>query len=75
MEESSRFKRISHEALSATTGLEFALGVGVIVLGIIALSGTAPLVLSLVAMLAVGISGFLSGAAVTTRMLSISKAS
>jgi hypothetical protein len=75
MEESTRFKRIAHEALSATTGLEFALGVGVIVLGIIALSGTAPMVLSLVAMLAVGISGFLAGAAVTTRMLSISKAS
>jgi hypothetical protein len=68
IEENSRFKRITHEAMRAAAGVEFLLGLSAVVLGIIALTGTYTAVLSLVALLVVGVTGFFTGAAVSTRM-------
>ncbi len=70
-EETSRFKRIAHEATRAAAGVDFLLGLAAIVLGIIALTGTLTVTLSLVALLIVGFSGLFTGAAITTRMASL----
>ena len=69
--EASRFKRISHEAVRAAAGVEFLLGLSAVILGIIALVGTVPATLSLVALLITGVSTFVTGAAISTRMLSL----
>lgn len=69
--ESQRFKRIAGEITKAATGMELLLGISAIILGIIALTGTFTFVLSLVAVLLVGTSGFVTGASVTTKMASI----
>ncbi len=69
--ESTRFKKIAHEAMISATFLEFALGRRVVVLGITALVGTSVGVISLISMLVVSFSGLLTGAAVTTRMISL----
>jgi hypothetical protein len=76
-EESSRFKKIAHEAVKASAVLEYALGAGATVLGIIALAGIHMAtvgfvtVISLVSLLVVGLAGLVTGAAVTSRMISI----
>ncbi len=70
-EQNTRFVRIAHEAMNAAAGVEFLLGLSVVVLGIIALTGIYTAVLSLVAMLVAGVTEFITGAAVTSRMLSI----
>ncbi|MEJ2695867.1 MAG: hypothetical protein P8013_04395 [Candidatus Sulfobium sp.] len=72
-EESERFKRIAHEAMVASVGGELMLGLGGIALGVIALSGLLPVTLTLVGMLIVSVSAFVTGAAGTTRMLSLSR--
>jgi hypothetical protein len=69
--ETTRFKRIAHEAMTAAAGVEFLIGLGTAILGIIALTGTFTSILSLVALLAIGLSGFVTGTAVTTRMVSV----
>ncbi len=69
--ESMRFRKIAHEAMTAAAGVDFLLGLATGVLGIIALTGVSTTVLCLVAMLAIGISGFVTGTAVTTRMVSL----
>ncbi len=69
--ESPRFKKIAHEALSAAAGVDFLIGLSAVILGIIALTGTFWSTLSLVALLIIGISGFVTGAAVTARMVSL----
>jgi hypothetical protein len=69
--ETTRFRKIAHEAMTAAAGVEFLLGLGAAVLGIIAVVGVYGTVLSLVALLAVAISGFVTGTAVTTRMVSL----
>jgi hypothetical protein len=71
IEETPRFKRITHEAVKTAAGVEFLLGLSAVVLGIIALAGTNAAILSLVALLVVGVSGFFTGAAVTTRMFNV----
>jgi hypothetical protein len=76
-EEGTRFKKIAHEAVKVSAVLEYVLGIGAVVLGIIALAGvyasTAGFVMmiSLVSLLAVGVAGLVTGAAVTSRMVSI----
>ncbi len=70
IEESTRFKKISYEATTATALLEFALGMGAVVLGIIALVGLYSGI-GLVGMLVVSAAGLLTGAAVTSRMISL----
>jgi hypothetical protein len=72
-EEGRRFRRIAHEAMTASAGAEFMLGLGGLVLGIIALSGILAATLSLVGMLVISVSAFVTGAAVTTRMISLSR--
>jgi hypothetical protein len=69
--ETTRFRKIAHEAMTAAAGVEFLLGLGAAVLGIIAVVGVYGTVLSLVALLAIGISGFVTGTAVTARMVSL----
>ncbi len=70
-DQNSRFVRIAHEAMNAAAGVEFLLGLSTVVLGIIALTGIYTVVLSLVALLVAGVTEFITGAAVTSRMLSI----
>jgi hypothetical protein len=73
-EESERAQRIAHEMVSATAAGQVLVGLSAIVLGILALIGIAPDVLTLVAMLAVGASILLTGSAVTGRMLTLFRA-
>ncbi len=69
--EKTRLMRISHEAVSAAAGVQLLLGLATVVLGILAVTGTAPVVLSLTALLVVGVSGFMDAAAIAARMASI----
>jgi hypothetical protein len=61
----------SHEAVNLATGSDFLVGVGAIVLGILSLTGWAPLTLALVAMLGVGAAGMLNGSALATRFFAM----
>jgi hypothetical protein len=64
-----RFSRVTREASMAASGTQVLVGVGALVLGIIALVGTDPITMSLVGLLATGASILLSGSAVSARML------
>src|SRR5262245_26011213 len=59
---------VMRDTLYAASGSEALIGAGAIVLGILSLSGFAPLTLILVALLAVGASILLAGTAVAGRM-------
>jgi hypothetical protein len=63
-------RRVAGEMVSAANGAQALIGLAAIVLGIIGLVGLYPLTLSLVAFLCLGASVLLSGAAVSTKMLS-----
>lgn len=65
--------RIVCEALSSSSGVDFLFGLSAGILGIIALTGMYAATLSLVALLIVGVSCFLNGAATTARMVSVFK--
>lgn len=67
----AEFSRVTREASMAASGTQVLVGVGAIVLGILALVGADVLILSLVGLLAVGASILLSGTAVSTRMIGI----
>jgi hypothetical protein len=67
--EHETFKKVATEAVYAAAGGQVLLGLGAIVLGILSLMGIQILTLSLVALLAVGTSTMLTGAAVGSRML------
>ncbi len=69
--EFARYAKITKEAVTAAAGVELLLGLSAVILGIIALTGTHASTLSLVAILIVGISGFVNGAAITARMINI----
>jgi hypothetical protein len=64
-------KAVMREVLNLSVGGQVLVGVGAIVLGILALLGIAPMMLSLVAVLAVGCSLLFSGSAVGARALGI----
>jgi hypothetical protein len=64
-------RRVVREAVSASAGGQVLIGIGAIVLGILALLGMDPLTLTLVALLGVGISVLFSGTALGARMLGI----
>lgn len=66
-----RAGRMTREAAMAASGTQVLVGIGAIVLGILALVGLDPGALSLVGLLAVGASILLSGSAVSGRMLSM----
>jgi hypothetical protein len=68
--ESDRFKKIANEITGSAAAVEFLLGLSSFILGIIALTGPYTMTLSLVGVLIIGVSGFVTGAAVTTRMVS-----
>jgi hypothetical protein len=59
---------MARDALYAASGSEALIGAGAIVLGILSLSGIAPLPLILVALLAIGASILLAGSSVAGRM-------
>jgi len=70
--QASRFtKEVTHQAVLAAAGAQILVGIGVVILGILGLTGINPLVLSLVAILAVGVSDLLSGSAVAGRIMSM----
>jgi hypothetical protein len=64
----SSARRLTHEAVEASSGVQMLVGLAAITLGILALIGFAPLILSLVAVLAIAVGGSLSSAALTSRM-------
>jgi hypothetical protein len=66
-----RLADLSRQAAVAASGAQVLLGIAAIVLGIIALVGIDPVVVTLVALLVLGASVLFSGGAVGTRMASI----
>jgi hypothetical protein len=62
-------REVAREAVSAGVGAQVLVGLGAIVLGILALVGMVPLTLTLVAMLSLGGAALFSGSALTGRML------
>ncbi len=62
------FTRIVCEALSSSSGVEFLFGLSAGILGMIALTGMEAVMTNSIALLIVGASGFLNGAAITARM-------
>jgi hypothetical protein len=57
-------RAMAHDATTAAAGVHMLMGVGAIALGIIALSGVYPSVITLVALLALGFTGLVSGTAI-----------
>lgn len=66
-----RFAQVARQASVAASGTQAMVGIGAIVLGILALIGVDPLLLTLVALLVLGAAVVLSGAAVSSRMASL----
>ena len=64
-------RNVIRQAVLATTGLQVLVGVGAVVLGIIALAGDYPITLSLVAMLIVAAAFVLSNTAVAGRVMTV----
>jgi len=69
--EPRKAERWARDAVSAASGSEVLVGLGGIVLGILAIAGYSPLTLSLVALLGFGVSILLTGTSVANRMLTI----
>jgi hypothetical protein len=70
-EEFKSREKIIKETAYASAGIELLVGIGSIVLGIVALNGVYPLVLILVAMLGIGAANLMTGAMIGGRMSSI----
>lgn len=70
---SERARDVTRGAIEMASGTEVLVGIGAIVLGILALLGMAPRTLVLVALLALGAAVLFSGSAVSSRMVSIFK--
>ncbi len=68
-----RAYRFSGEAVSAASGIQILFGMGAVALGILSLIGITPLILTLVALLAVGGASLFSGAALSARMWEFSR--
>jgi len=67
-EESAMARRVMRQAVFATTGLQVLVGLGAVTLGIIALAGVYPFVLTLVAMLGISGAFLLSNTAIASRL-------
>jgi hypothetical protein len=63
-------KQVLHEVFSFSTGAEVLVGVGAIVLGILALLGVFPATLVLIGLLAVGFAGLVSSTSIGAPMMS-----
>jgi hypothetical protein len=61
-------RAIEHDAIYAASGTEVLMGVGAVVLGILALTGHNPVVLSLIAMIALGAAILLGDSPITDRL-------
>ncbi|HYX09877.1 MAG TPA: hypothetical protein VE912_24325 [Bacteroidales bacterium] len=71
-DENNQMLRITEEMVKGAAGAQILLGLGSITLGILALVGTGnTMLLSLVALLAIGASEFITGAALSSRMMGI----
>ncbi len=68
-EEYESFREVTREAVSVATGVRILLGLGALVLGILAVSGVSWMILTFVALLCVGASDVTSGSAITARMM------
>jgi hypothetical protein len=68
-EEREIVREVTREALEAASGVQFLIGLGAITLGILALIGLNPTILTLVAMLSVGFANLLSGTAIMGRVM------
>jgi hypothetical protein len=66
-----RFAHVARQAMVAASGAQVLLGIAAIVLGIIALAGIDPVVVTLVALLVLGASVLFSGSAISSRMASV----
>lgn len=69
--ESAAQQRLAHEAVTAANTLQVLVGIAAVVLGILSLIGVSPLMLNLIAQLAIGSAIVLSGTAITGRVLSV----
>lgn len=69
LDESQEVKEVANELVMSSEGVHMLIGLAAITLGIIAVIGTQPLVLSLVALLAIGFGNLLAGEAVNDKML------
>jgi hypothetical protein len=67
----TQLERSTRAAVEASTGAEVLVGIGAIVLGVLALLGVEPLILSLVAMLALGAAIVLGGGAIGARLAAL----
>jgi hypothetical protein len=70
-EDHPMIRKVTREAVRGTTGLQVLVGLASITLGIIALAGATPLILSLVAMLADASAFLLTDTAVAGRMIAV----
>lgn len=61
----------SHEAVYVASGSDLLVGAGAVVLGILALTGHDPLMLSLIAVLGIGAAGMLSGSTMAARFFAL----
>lgn len=70
-EENETARRVVHEAVAASAGVQVLIGLGTATLGVLALVGITPLTLSLVALLGVGFADLMSGSAIGGKMLGL----
>ncbi len=68
--DSQQSRHVARGMVKSAEGVQMLFGLGSIVLGVLGIIGMTPMILSLVAMLAVGFSSMLSGSAIGGRMLS-----
>jgi hypothetical protein len=68
LDESQEAKNVANELIMSTEGVQLLIGLAAVTLGIIAIIGTQPLILSLVALLIIGFSSLLSGRTVNGKI-------
>ena len=64
-------RRVICQAIASAAGLQVLIGIGAVTLGILGVTGSSPVLLSLVAVLAVGVSDLLSGTTVAGRLVNM----
>jgi hypothetical protein len=69
--EHETFNKTAHDAVMVSAGLQFILGVTGVILGILALVGISPVIMSLSALLCIGFAALVTGTAISVRMSSI----
>ncbi len=68
--DSNESRHVARALVKSAEGVQILFGLGSVTLGILAILGITPMILSMVAMLAVGFSSMLSGSAIGGRVLS-----